>query len=552
MSDSVTVPTKNETVQSKPTTDLPVTGPENINGSWKPQDWRFWSIILALCLLAFMATLDGSIIIIALPLITRELDAGSNYTWIASSFQLAQTVIQPLCAHIADLCGRRISMLVSISAFALGSGLAGGSKSLSMLISGRVIQGIGSGGILMLVELIICDLVPLRQRGTYLGMVLSGGAFGAILGPVVGGALSTGSNWRWMFYMNLPICAVIGPAIGLLLQIQSTKQLSWIRTIARIDWIGNGIFISSTSAIIIGLVFGGAQYSWASAKVLAPLLLGLFGCLLFYVYEGTSFCMDATIPHRLLANRTSAAGYYMVFVSSIALQWVCLFWPIYFQGARQTSPLRSGINFIPFEAFLIFTAMLAGGVLSKTGKYRPLHFLGFLLSALGPGLNILLSSHTSVPVWTVYQAIHACGQGFLTPTILPAILASLPEGDVAAATGLYSFLRSFGWVWGLTIPGVIFNAQFDRASSRIEDSAVRSSLQNGGAYASAGSQVYTLPGTAKGVVESYLFGLRSVWIVAAALGASGLVAVILERSIALRTELNTEFNLQKEQKEMAK
>lgn len=435
-------------------------------------------------------------------------------------------------------------MLVSIAIFALGSGLAGGATTTSMMIAGRTVQGLGSGSILMLVELVICDLVPLRQRGTYLGIVMSGGAFGAVLGPVVGGALAT-TNWRWIFYMNLPICAVIFPAIAWLLRVQYTKEPTWARALTRIDWIGSFIFISSSCAIMLGLVFGGSEYPWSSWRVILPLVLGFFGGIGFFFYEGSTFCKEPSVPPRIFTNRTSVSGFYIIFISSVTLQWVCLFWPIYFQGVRWTSPLRSGINFIPFQVFLIVIAVVAGVLLTKYGLYRPLHFIGFSLGMLGTGLNTTLSRQTSTPVWVVYQAIYASGQALLTPTILPAILASLSEADVAAATGVYSFLRSFGWVWGLTIPGVIFDSRFDHSSSHISDAEIRHTLQNGGAYEAAGGEyVKSIPPVVQDqVVSTYVDALKIVWIVAIALNATGMLMVLVEKHIPLRQELDTTFGL---------
>jgi hypothetical protein len=209
--------------------------------------------------------------------------------------------------------------------------------------------------------------------------------------------------------MNLPICAVILPAIAVLLRVQYTKELSLTRALSRVDWIGSFIFIGSSCAILLGLVFGGPEYPWSSWRVVLPLVLGFLGGVGFYFYEGSHFCVEPSVSPHIFRNRTSVAGFYLVFVSSVTLQWACLFWPIYFQGVRWTTPLRSGLDFIPFEAFLIVTAIIAGGLLTKFGVYRPLHFLGFALSMLGPGLNTILSRHTRTPVWVVYQAIHACG-----------------------------------------------------------------------------------------------------------------------------------------------
>ncbi|KUJ19473.1 MFS general substrate transporter [Mollisia scopiformis] len=490
--------------------------------------WRFYLILFSLSFICFVAALDGSIIATALPKIANELSATNNYVWIANSFLVAQTVIQPLCAQLCNIFGRRMPMLISISVFALGSGIAG-----------RTVQGLGSGGIMMLVELIICDLVPLRERGKYLDMVLSSSAVAAILGPVVGGALSL-ANWRWIFYLNIPISGITLAVMSIFLRLRHEREPTWMRALSRVDWVGNIIFVASLCSLLIGLVFGGLVYAWSSWKVILPIVVGVLGWIGFHIYEWRppAFCKEVSIPPRIFATRTSAAGFYIDFISSVLLQWAL-------KGAFS---LRAGIDFIPYEAFLIVTAAVAGWILSKFGHYRPLHLLGFCLSILGPGLNISLSSSTPKAVWVVFQMIDAIGRALLLPTVLPAIMASLPDSDVAVATGMYSFLRSFGFVWGITIPGIIFNSQFDRYLKNVSDATVRQQLGSGRAYQLVSSDyIRSLdPIVQQEVISVYRRALRPVWIGAVAFGFTGLITVFVEKHIALRTELDTEYGIEGE------
>ncbi|BCR94023.1 uncharacterized protein AKAW2_11069A [Aspergillus luchuensis] len=150
----------------------------------------FWLVFLSLCLLSFVSALDGAIISTALPKVTASLGGETDYIWIANSFTIVQTIVQPFLAQLCDIYGRRNPILISVALFLLGSGLAGGASTVGQLIGGRTVQGLGSGGIYILVDLIVCDLVPQRERGQYLGIVLSLAAVGAVLGPVLGGALA--------------------------------------------------------------------------------------------------------------------------------------------------------------------------------------------------------------------------------------------------------------------------------------------------------------------------------------------------------------------------
>ncbi|KAF1962664.1 MFS general substrate transporter [Byssothecium circinans] len=405
------------------------------------------------------------------------------------------------------------------------------------MIAGRTVQGLGSGGVMLMVELIVCDLVPLKERGTYLGIVLSVSALGAIVGPIVGGALAE-KDWRWCFYINLPICALVLPILVFYLRIRHHK-VTWAHFLTKIDWTGNLIFIGSICAILLGLVFGGTVYPWSSWRIITPLVIGAVGWAGFHLYE--TKCKNPCVPPRVFANRTSSAAFYMIFVTSMALQWVCFFWPVYFMAVRGTSLMRTGIDFMPFMFFLIPGSAVAGTILAKTGRYRRLHLIGFVLSTLGPGLNALLKTDTHAGVWATFQIIDAAGRAMILPTTLPAVLASLSEEDVAAATGVYSFLRSFGYVWGITIPGIIFNNCFDRNAFKITDPVVRGSLEGGRAYQLAiGSFVHSLPAeTRTQVLGVYLDALVVVWFAAMAFGASGFIAVALEKRIELRSNLET-------------
>ncbi|KAI3391106.1 hypothetical protein diail_7957 [Diaporthe ilicicola] len=315
---------------------------------------------------------------------------------------------------------------------------------------------------------------------------------------------------------------------------------------AQVDWTGNVIFIGSITSLLIGLTFGGTVYAWSSWRIIVPIVVGCVGWACFHVYE--TFIKDSNpcVPSRVFCNRTSAASFYMIFVTSMLLQWVCFFWPVYFLAIRGSSLTQTGVNFLPFMFLLIPGSAVAGIVLTKTGHYRPLHAVGFVLSTLGPGLNTLLGRDTHAGAWAMLQIVDALGRACILPTTLPAVLASLPENDVAAATGVYSFLRSFGYVWGITVPGIIFNNRFNQVSHQISDAVVREALGGGKAYQlSSGSYVQTLPPNTKSeVLGVYIEALKAVWYGAMAFGATGLIAVAVEKHVPLRTELETEYGLE--------
>ncbi|KAL9036216.1 MAG: hypothetical protein Q9180_004426 [Flavoplaca navasiana] len=506
---------------------------------------RFWCLFGSLCLISFISSIDATIITTALPTITREIGGEEQYVWIANSFVFASTAPQPLFAQISNIFGRRNPMLVAVSLFALGSGIAAGAPNTAMLIAGRTVQGLGTGGTYVLLDVVCCDLVPLRERGKYLGFMLSTAAIGTTIGPIIGGALAQ-RNWRWIFYLNLPISGVALLTVVLFFNIRYTRNSTWKQALARVDFLGNAIFIPSVIAILLGLVLGGISYPWGSYHIIVPLVLGALGYAAFHVHQASPICREPSMPPRLFKNRTSAASFVLVCISSMLLQTVAFFMPVYFQAVRGTSPLAAGINFLPYTAAIIPCGIIAGVFMSKTGWYRPLHWTGFALNAIGAGLLSLLDRDSSTAAWASFQVIAAAGTGIILTAMLPSILAALPESDVAVATGAFSFVRSFGYIWGVTISSIVFNGQFDRYSDRITNGDVRHQFANGAAYGLAsGGQIPKLSVDVQNqVIDVYVITLQRVWQVAIAFSCLGFFIVFIEKHVELRKELNTEFGLQ--------
>ena len=158
--------------------------------------------------------------------------------------------MQPLQGQLANVFGRRWPTIISTGTFILGSGIGGGASNMSMLIAGRVIQGVGAGGINVLIEIIVCDLIPLRQRGQYIGMIFGVIALGTALGPLFGGLIVQHTTWRWVFYLNLPIGGVALVILILFLHVKYNQEKTFADKLTQIDWLGNVLFVATISAIV--------------------------------------------------------------------------------------------------------------------------------------------------------------------------------------------------------------------------------------------------------------------------------------------------------------
>ena len=339
---------------------------------------------------------------------------------------MSSSVLQPLVGQSADILGRRIPLFTATSLFALGSGIAGGAHNVAMLIAGRTVQGIGAGAIYMLLDIVCCDMVPLRGRGKYVGLMNAWAGLGAAIGPVVGGAIAD-SNWRWIFYLNLPICGLALAGIILFMHMKTgAGDTHWKSKIARMDWLGSLIFTPSMIAILFGLIMGGVQYPWSSWRIIVPLVLGCVGWIAFHIQQ--HFAPNPSIPTRLFKNRTSSTAYLLSFLTSVLVMVQCYFLPVYFLAAYGATVLRAGVYFVPFAIGTLSFAIIAGVSLSKFGAYRPIHAASFALSAIGFGLLTLLDGHMPKAGWVFFELIASVGVGMPQCCHAPCHLGGAARG----------------------------------------------------------------------------------------------------------------------------
>lgn len=419
---------------------------------------------------------------------------------------------------------------------------------MAMLISGRVLQGIGASGVSVLTETVICDLVPLRERGTYMAVVFGMISLGTSLGPLFGGLIVSNGSWRWAFYLALPIG---GPALVLLvafLHVNYDKSNSLATKLGNLDWLGNVVFIGASSSMLIALGWAGAEYPWSSFRVILPLVIGIVAFAGFIMLEGSRFISNPMMPLHLFTNQISAVTFALTFLHGVATMWAFYFLPVYFQGVLGATPYRSGIMLLPSILAIIPFAIIGGLLLTKVGRYKPILVVAFALIVIGFGLFSLLDETSSVGAWVGFQIIESAGAGLAIPTLLPALLAPLTDKDTALATGTWAFMRSFGVTWGIAIAGVIFGSRAEQlaASGAITDPAAAAEFLDGGAYKHATADFLNslLVETRAEVVAVQNSSLRRSWQVAIAFAAVGFLLSVVIKEVPLRKELDSEFGME--------
>ncbi|KAL8690846.1 MAG: hypothetical protein Q9218_003795 [Villophora microphyllina] len=477
--------------------------------------WRFWAVFIPMCVGTLLAAFEATVTSTALPTIVSDLGSGDLYVWILNGYLLTSAV-------------------------------SGSATSTTMLIAGRIIQGIGGGGLSVMTPLIISDLVSVRDRGRFSGIVFAVLGLGTAIGPVIGGVIVQNTTWRWVFYINIPVGLATLILQFFFLQVTYKKVATFKAKMQMIDWIGNLLLVTSVVSILIALSWANTRYAWSSWRVLVPLLLGFAGTFLFLTFEASKYCRQPIIPPRLFTNRTCAAAQILTFTQSMLTYWRLYFLPVYFQAVLTVSSGRSGVLLLPTVTVTIPTAVAAGQLLTRFGRYKPIHVVGLALSTTATGLYILFNASTPLAEIVIFQVIAATGTGCLLSTLLPAAQADLPQALVAPITGTASFIRSYGSIWGIAIPSAIFNAQFERLRSRISDPAIRSQLGHGSGYAHATSTyMNTLPtGPVRDqVINVYSNSLKLVWQIALVFSALSFFLAFLEKEVSLRKTVQSDFGL---------
>ncbi|KAJ7598373.1 iron permease [Mycena floridula] len=509
----------------------PVAQPKAGKGS------AFWFSIIALIIATFISALDLSAVSTALPTITANLKGGSNFVWVGSAYALSSTAFLPLSGKMADIFGRKLIMLGSIILFALGSALAGAAQNMNMLIAARTIQGIGGGSILNMVEIITSDLVPLAERGVYQGIISLTWGFSSAIGPPLGGLIAQ-KAWRWLFFMNIPVCVFAFALVARFLTVRHPAG-SLKEKLVRVDWIGNAIVITGTTLTNIGLAWGGVTYPWGSVKVLVPLVLGIILVAVFVVYEFT-VPREPTMPYDIF-NRTTVTAFFGTALHGIISISIIYYIPVYFQACFGNSPVRSSVNMLP-TALVIVPFGIASGIMTQILKrYLPANIIGWALSIVGFGLLTLLKADSSAAAWAGFQVITAAGIGLLYAATIFPILAPLPVQRTAAALGFFAFSRSFAQTFGITISSTVLQNELTKSLPTVFVSQFPDGAQI--AYAAI-PVIKDLPEPLRSEVRvAFATSMATIWKVMIAVAGVGLLSVAFLKEITMVTHTDENFGL---------
>src|ERR1044072_1786989 len=465
-----------------------------------------------LLLVMLLAALDSTIVATAVPAIGREFGGLAHLSWVVTAYLLAQTIVTPISGKLGDLYGRKRVLQFAIVLFLIGSALCGLSQSMSHLIIFRAGQGLGGGGLMVTTQAVVADVVPPRARGRYQGIFGAAFGFASIAGPLVGGYFTTHWTWRWIFYINLPV----GIIALLVLAATLPAQSSFARH--AIDYVGAALLAVSLASIVLVTDLGGTVYAWSSPLMIALIAIAVAGLIAFVLIERRA--SEHILPLQLFRMRdvwvTSVVG----LIVGFALIGSVTSLPVFLQIVKGLSPTESGLRMVPLMAGTLVTSILAGQLVSRTGKYKLFPIIGTTIVTISLLLISTMNAHTSTLAGSSYMLLLGLGLGFVMQVLIIAVQNAVDYRELGVATSNAILFRFIGGSLGTALLGAILATQLDANVQRLMPGTAALDLISPQALAGLSPAVRTA------YIDAFVASLSTVFIVAAAISFVGLIVAL--------------------------
>jgi len=487
-----------------------------------------------------LAALDQTIVGTAMPRIIAELQGFEHYAWVTTAYLLTSTASVPIFGKLSDLYGRKLFLVVGVVLFLIGSALCAAAQSMTDLILFRGFQGIGAGCIQAMAFTTIADLFPPARRGRVSGVFGSVFGLASVLGPTLGGALTDGPGWRWVFLVNIPLG--LASLTVLVLWFPNIRRVYAVRP--RVDVLGALALLLSVVPLLLALSWGGRDYAWDSPLIVGMLGLGLLMGAAFIWLEARA--AEPIIPLSLFHNTGIATCIAAVALTAMGMFGTVLFIPLFIQGVIGSSATQSGAVLTPLMLSLIVSSTIAGQLLSRFGRYRWLAITGVGLAGFGMLLLSGMRVDTDYIVVVRNMIVIGLGLGITFPVFTLAVQNAVDQRMLGAATSTLQFFRSMGGALGVAIFGSILTNSFGsalRAALPFEISSGLTSAQfdrlaNPQALmnpAGAGAVLRGIADPNGPVAELYLaairqalaFALHNVFLLAGALQVATVIMLVL-------------------------
>jgi EmrB/QacA subfamily drug resistance transporter len=467
---------------------------------------RIWIIFGALIAGMLLASLDQTIVSTAMPTIVGELGGVEHQVWITTAYILATTIVMPIYGKFGDVLGRRNLFLLAIALFTLASVACALATDFWAFVTFRAIQGLGGGGLMILSQAIIADIVPAKERGKYLGPL--GAVFGlsAVGGPLLGGFFVDHLTWQWAFWINIPVGIAAFVIAFVALKLPSK------RASAPIDILGVVFLSIATTCLIFFTDFGGdSAHGWGALETWAWGAGLLAASVAFVMTEARA--ADPIIPLSLFRNPIFVNATAIGLALGIGMFAAIGFVPTFLQMSSGTSAAASGLLMLPMMAGLMGTAIASGVLISKTGRYKIFPIVGTLLTGVAMVAMTTLTAQTPIWLICVFLFFFGAGLGLIMQVVVLVVQNAVPAAQIGTATSTNNYFREVGAALGIAVFGTIFTNRLTENLTGVFTGAGASSEEAADATATIDPQTLaTLPDEVReGIVTAYADALAPVF-----------------------------------------
>jgi EmrB/QacA subfamily drug resistance transporter len=486
-------------------------------------------IFAGLMVTMLLASLDQTIFSTALPTIVGELNGVDHMLWVTTAYILASTIMLPVYGKLGDLIGRKGLFIGAISLFIVGSIVGGTAHDMTWLIVGRAIQGLGGGGLMILSQAIIADVVPARERGRYMGIMGGVFALSSVAGPLLGGWFTEGIGWRWAFWMNIPLGILAIASAVLFLRLPKVDRAK-----PRLDFTGMVLLALASTGLVLVTTWGGTTYDWNSVTIISLIVGTVIAAIAFVMVERRA--AEPIMPLGFFRDRnfnlTTIAG----LIIGISMFGALAYLPTYLQMVTGVNATQAGFLMIPMMAALLITSIGAGQLVSKTGRYKWLPIIGTAIVAVA---LLLLSTMTPIlAIWVLctYLAIMGIGLGLSMQILILIVQNSFPVSQVGTATASNNYFRQIGASLGSAIVGSLFVAKL---TSLLADRLPNGGSAGGNSNSFTPAAVKQLPTAVRDIiVGAYNDALTPVFLYMVPLVVLAVVLLIFVKEKPLATTID--------------
>ena len=412
-------------------------------------------ILPAVSIGIFLAAADQTIIVSSYGKIGSDLKALNKTSWISTAYYLTLTSFQPLYGKLSDIFGRKAALMFAYAIFGLGCLFCGLARNIDELIAARAFAGVGGGGMTTVVSILMSDIVPLRERGVWQGIVNIIYASGAGCGAPMGGILADYVSWRWAFLAQAPLCALAFACVGLALKLPQKEVIDWKTKVRRVDFLGALVLISAVFTLLLGLDRG-SNVSWSGTITIVSLCASALLTVAF-LYVEFKYASEPFAPSRIIFNRSLIACYLVNFFSFACWMGIIFYLPLFFQAVDEFSASQAGVRLLPAITASVTGSLSAGFIMQRSGKYYWLTICGYSATALAV-IPILLC--TGLVINSTYGIsaglfISGLGNGVGVTTSLIGLIVNAAPEDQAIATACSYLFRSLGSVVGISVAATV-------------------------------------------------------------------------------------------------